>query len=274
VRIFGVAWALLAVTNSSENSILPRTSVNKGERGVRAGAEGLHLLTRLPSAPDHALPACIVVPPRRCGCEGSAPVPLPPPDTLAPLRTSAQPGLSQCAQRPRAERRAPPGSAAHLGCAPRATPLPPAGSAGRAAWSGHRSSLGPQLHPFSSASFRAWLCVRCLSSLSAASESVPRLRCHPRNRARSLWRRASVSSSMICMSFALRTPHAVAERTPRTWSARSDGGWPARRSARSAGPQALATRRRVGVSACEVVTVSVALDGAMLHASSFRVRIV
>ena len=34
-------------------------------------------------------------------------------------------------------------------------------------------------------------------------------------------------------------------------------------------PQAPATRRRAGVSACGVVAVSVALDGAMLHASSF-----
>src|SRR5215207_1545089 len=108
---------------------------------------GMPLLTCPPAALGRALLAHSALAPQRYRCAGSAPAPLPLPDTPEPPRTSAQSGSPRCARRPRAGLRGSPGSASCSGCAPRATPLPPAGSAGRAAWSSHQTCSAPRLRP-------------------------------------------------------------------------------------------------------------------------------
>src|SRR5215204_5633865 len=105
------------------------------------------VLTCPPAALGRALLAHSALAPQRYRCAGSAPAPLPLPDTPEPPRTSAQSGSPRCARRPRAGRLVSPGSASCSGCAPRATPLLPAGSAGRAVYSDHRPCSAPRLRP-------------------------------------------------------------------------------------------------------------------------------
>src|SRR5215207_1597840 len=108
---------------------------------------GMPLLTCPPAALGRALLAPSALAPQRYRCAGSAAAPLPLPDTPEPPRTSAQSGSPRCARRPRAGRLVSPGAAPCSGCAPRATPLLPAGSAPRAVYSDHRSRSAPRLRP-------------------------------------------------------------------------------------------------------------------------------